>query len=89
MKRLQVKNQLCDQEINQPAITSFFTKPPKRTATETDLPNTKPKKEKGKENLMGKIEKHDVRKLMPRKSIRTEKATTILEIPIAENENNV
>lgn len=46
-----------EREINQPAVTTFFTKSPKRTATETNLQNTKPRESKGKEKVTGKPEK--------------------------------
>lgn len=65
-----------ERKINQSTITSFFTNSPKRTVEEIDLP--KPREEKGKEKVTEKTEKHDVRKLVPRKSTKIVQPLPIL-----------
>lgn len=72
-------------DVNQPTITSFFTKSFKKQIGEIGLPKYTPKESNGKVNVVKVGSKEEeARKLLPRRSARAAQLSITLEPPVSK-----
>lgn len=77
-----------ERDIKQPAITSFFTKSPKKQATKRGIQQSAPKEFQGKEKMTGVTSKQDVRKLLPKKSTRATQISLSPKKPMSQDQGD-